>query len=244
MNSLLDQKQIPDYVRDFSNKFFGLIQDKPLAQQKQALKSLVKIIKKFYKNTTAKQIFLLGFKQSTVYSRKLNYLIKLLQKGNLNKIKTFVIRWHSKTNLVEELNRMMTTLVIYALDHGYRHHIHFLLKLIRNDDKKLRSLCFNSETQANEFLDRLTKMDNELGENLTAVLLKRMPINLIYSRLISIVTTKHKLSRDEIRRFREIYLRLIPVVEKKKGFLKMLKDLAINSELKHQYILEDLSARA
>jgi hypothetical protein len=71
-----------------------------------------------------------------------------------------------------------------------------------------------------------------------------MPINLIYSRLISLVTNPAKLSRNETRRFREIYLRLIPVVEKKKGFLKMLKDLANNSELKHQYILEDLNARA
>ena len=139
---------------------------------------------------------------------------------------------------------MLTTLVIYALDHGYRHHIHFLLKLIRNDDKKPRSLCFNSDAQANSFLDRLIKLDNELGENLTHILLKRMPINLIYSRLISLVTNSAKLSRDEARRFREIYLRLIPVVEKKNGFLKMLKDLANNSEFKHQYILEDLNARA
>ncbi len=244
MNTLIDQKQIPAYVKDFSTKFFGFIQDKPLAQQKLAIKSLQAVIKKFYKNATAKQIFLLGFKNTQIYSRKLNYLIKLLQKGNLSKIKTFVIRWHSKTNLVEELNRMLTTLVIFALDHGYRHHIHFLLKLIRNDDKKLRSLCFNSEAQANSFLDRLIKLDNELGENLTHILLKRMPINLIYSRLISLVTNPAKLSRNETRRFREIYLRLIPVVEKKKGFLKMLKDLANNSELKHQYILEDLNARA
>lgn len=243
MDTITDQKTIPNYVRSFSAKFFGYIQDKPLEQQKIALKSLVKQIKKLYKSASARNNFMQAFARGRIYNRKLNYLTRLLEQGNLNKIKIFVIRWHTRTNLVEELNQMMTSLVIYAIDNGYRHHLHFLLKLIRNDDKKLRSLCFASDEEGQGFLDRLLRLDNDIGENLTNVLLKRMPLNLIYSRLLDLMKITQRQDRARLRRCREVYLRLIPVVEKKKGFLKMLKDIAEASPYQHPYIYEDLKAR-